>query len=356
MEDDESYQSEEDDFDPKPSPKNRNSKRKMVTRKTTNSTKKVTKRVTRKEENVDSDDMVDDESYQSEEDDFDFSNNTTISRLGWSFLFLNQTKQLWILLKAYVELHNNKDTDELEVVSLLLTIAFWTLGKGDLMSSLTAASKQMIIHWTELGIAYRPDGMTFFPTHLASKLLRDELMCNVTDDESNSNCSAKSEGTEIFKEGYIILENNFHLYAYTSSPIKIQTISLFAEVMYTLPNMITGVITRNSILGVLRKGVASMDIIAFLKDHFHPKMARVDPGVIQTVTDQIELWASERDRISFSSGVLYDNFVNFQEFNEIRQYAMDLGVVIWENPEKRYLFVKEDAHPVIREFIKSLRR
>eukprot|EP01126_Amoeba_proteus_P003479 TRINITY_DN1115_c0_g2_i8.p2 TRINITY_DN1115_c0_g2~~TRINITY_DN1115_c0_g2_i8.p2 ORF type:complete len:194 (-),score=47.47 TRINITY_DN1115_c0_g2_i8:755-1336(-) len=173
MEDDESYQSEEDDFDPKPSPKNRNSKRKMVTRKTTNSTKKVTKRVTRKEENVDSDDMVDDESYQSEEDDFDFSNNTTISRLGWSFLFLNQTKQLWILLKAYVELHNvctnsnvvlgkfkpnqNKDTDELEVVSLLLTIAFWTLGKGDLMSSLTAASKQMIIHWTELGIAYRPD-------------------------------------------------------------------------------------------------------------------------------------------------------------------------------------------------------
>ena len=166
-------------------------------------------------------------------------------------------------------------------------------------------------------------------------------------------------------------------------------------------------------------------------------MSSIDPHVIQSVLDQIELWSAERQRITSVKGVLYDKFKSEEEFLLIQEYAKDLGkscfstlfttlcsvnfisyfilhlssfilpfifhpssfichpssfilylhppsfilqlflsafilqpsafitfiiyltaflgVLLWENTEKQFLFVKEDAHPVMRDYIKSLK-
>eukprot|EP01127_Copromyxa_protea_P017912 TRINITY_DN5528_c0_g1_i2.p1 TRINITY_DN5528_c0_g1~~TRINITY_DN5528_c0_g1_i2.p1 ORF type:complete len:367 (-),score=55.45 TRINITY_DN5528_c0_g1_i2:38-1138(-) len=293
----------------------------------------------------------------------------SLSNQGWCFLLSSQSKQLWALLKSYVELHKKKDVDELEVIVTLLNIAFWILGYGEYMSTLDASSKQMVIDWTSLGLTYRPDGITYYPTHFAAKLLEEEqilskLLRNTENNlwEDNLDDTASLPKTEknanqiiTKEEGYIIVESNFHLYAYTNSGVKTKIISLFTNIQYVLPNMVTGIITRSSILNVLKKGVMADTIIGFLKDHFHPKMSTMSPSVVDAITTQIHLWSAERSRVNHNPGVLYDKFKDKKEFNAIRQYASDLGVLIWENTEKEFLFVQEDAHPVIRDFIRSLK-
>lgn len=54
-------------------------------------------------------------------------------------------------------------------------------------------------------------------------------------------------------------------------------------------------------------------------------MSDIDPSVTQAVITQIELWAEERNRVTYTKGVLYDKFKDKNEFELVGQYAKDLG-------------------------------
>jgi hypothetical protein len=69
------------------------------------------------------------------------------------------------------------------------------------------------------------------------------------------------------------LSSNLHLYAYSDNRVKQKIISLFSKIQYVLPNLVTAVITRNSILHILHQGVTVTNIIQFLIDHFNPKVS-----------------------------------------------------------------------------------
>jgi hypothetical protein len=53
--------------------------------------------------------------------------------------------------------------------------------------------------------------------------------------------------------------------------------------------------------------------------------------------------------------VLYDGFVSQQQFDLTRAYALKLGCVLWESSEKRFLFVQEESHAAMRDYIKALK-
>lgn len=78
------------------------------------------------------------------------------------------------------------------------------------------------------------------------------------------------------------------------------------------PNLVVGILTRDSIRQALRGGITANQIIGYLIQHAHSKM--LDGEAAQplppTVVDQIRLWENERNRFTFTDGVLYSQFLS----------------------------------------------
>jgi transcription initiation factor TFIIH subunit 4 len=69
------------------------------------------------------------------------------------------------------------------------------------------------------------------------------------------------EGTgETGNNGFIIIETNYRLYAYTSSSLQISLLSLFVKILYQMPNLVMGVLTRESVRAALLNGITANQV------------------------------------------------------------------------------------------------
>ncbi|CAG2177269.1 unnamed protein product [Oppiella nova] len=147
----------------------------------------------------------------------------------------------------------------------------------------------------EFGLVYqrkRKDGR-FYPTRLAINLVS----------------GLKDTSLHSKRSGFIIVETNYRVYAYTDSTIQIALLAIFTEMQYRFPKFVLGVITRES-------------------------LHNQNPIIPGTVVDQISLWEQERDRLIYKDGVLYSQFNSQPDFDLLKKYANDLGVLIWSNPQR----------------------
>lgn len=55
------------------------------------------------------------------------------------------------------------------------------------------------------------------------------------------------------------------------------------------------------------------------------------PTLPPTIVDQIKLWENERNRLTFSEGVLYSGFNSQADFEVLRNHALTTGVLILQN-------------------------
>lgn len=81
---------------------------------------------------------------------------------------------------------------------------------------------------------------------------------------------------------------------------------------FRFPNLVVGVITRDSVRQALRGGINADQIISYLTQHAHPQMCRAENKhpLPPTVVDQIKLWELERNRLTYTEGVLYSQFLS----------------------------------------------
>jgi transcription initiation factor TFIIH subunit 4 len=121
---------------------------------------------------------------------------------------------------------------------------------------------------------------------------------------------------------------------------------------YRFPKFVLGVLTRDSVRLAFKSGITAKQIINFLAMHAHPQMLNQNPIIPGTVVDQIMLWEKERDRFIFKDGVLYSQFNSQPDFDLLKKYANDLGVLIWDNPSRRVMVVSHDGHDEVRRFWK----
>jgi transcription initiation factor TFIIH subunit 4 len=96
-----------------------------------------------------------------------------------------------------------------------------------------------------------------------------------------------------------------------------------------------------------------LQILDYLRQNAHPEMRKRNPVVPETITDQLLLWESERNRVQYHRGVLFDTFPTHEAFLKVVDYAKDLGVFIWSNPKERYLMITESGHGDIHKFMKK---
>ncbi|KAH9304490.1 hypothetical protein KI387_008894, partial [Taxus chinensis] len=163
------------------------------------------------------------------------------------------------------------------------------------VNTLTKMEQKAVEELAALGIVRLQQGMKerwFIPTKLATN-----LAANIADSSSRKQA-----------EGFVVVETNFRVYAYTTSGLHSEILRLFSRLEYQLPNLVVGAITKESLYKAFANGITGDQIISFLQQHAHPRVAQRLPSVPENVTDQIRLWESDRNRVQITPAYMYDDF------------------------------------------------
>ncbi|KAF8532300.1 transcription factor Tfb2-domain-containing protein [Gautieria morchelliformis] len=274
--------------------------------------------------------------------------NMKITSAGFQFLLHSPHEQLWTLLLQYLHMAEERQMDLVEVLSFLLMLSTMELGQDYSTENLSPTQLTMLEDLRDYGLVWqrKPSSRRFNPTRLATTLTSSSPPLPTTSSTGNLTQHAES-----ISDGFIILETNYRLYAYTDNPLQTAVLNLFATLKSRFPNLVVGSITRDSVKKALANGISADQIISYLTAHAHPQMRKNNPLLPVTVQDQIRLWELEKNRLKSQDGYLYTAFASQADYEFVLDYARKLGVVLWENSAKRCFFGTLEGHVNVRGFI-----
>jgi transcription initiation factor TFIIH subunit 4 len=122
---------------------------------------------------------------------------------------------------------------------------------------------------------------------------------------------------------------------------------------YQLPNLVVAALTKESVNTALASGISAEQIISFLRKHAHPHVAQRIPVVPETVSDQLRLWETDRNRVELEPAYFYDDFPTVSIYEAVVQHARELGGLLFEDASNRRLVVRADLHEDMRQFIRK---
>lgn len=238
--------------------------------------------------------------------------------------------------------------DSVDVLSFLFLLGSLELDRDYSVTALTPTQVKMLDDLRDFGIIYRRDASakSFYPTRLATTLTSDAGALRSVRAGFDSALRSSEGG-----KGFIVIETNYRVYAYTSSPLQIAVLALFCRLSTRYPNMVAGRISRESIRRAIATGITSDQIISFLSTHAHPQMRKLNPVLPPTVVDQIRLWQIEGERMKATAGFLFKEFVSLDDYAGPCRYAEEIGVLIWKNDARRMFFVTR--HEQIASYLRS---
>ncbi|CAF1216249.1 unnamed protein product [Adineta steineri] len=262
-----------------------------------------------------------------------------ITGTGFQFLLMNRRTQVWFFIINSLETRQQRGEDISEHLIFLFQLSFATFGKDYSCEKFSATKENFLQHLRELGLIWQKTRKIkrYFPTKLAIELASG--LATTTYGE---------HGNDEIQSGFLVVETNYRVYAYTNNDLYLRITALFCKMLYRFPNMSVGLITRQSIRKALSNEISADLILNFLKSHAHPQMRKRllenKPLIPTTISDQIRLWEMERDRIVDQEGMLYSQFNSANDFELIEKYAKDLNVLLWSNSQKRCVIVSKAGH------------
>ncbi|CAH0401097.1 unnamed protein product [Chilo suppressalis] len=273
--------------------------------------------------------------------------SAVITRAGFQFLLLSTAKQVWLFLQHYLQTAERRSLSAAECLAFLYQLGFSTLGKDYSTEGMSNNMLVFLQHLREFGLVYQRKRKAgrFYPTRLALNI------ASVRDGPGALE-AARSPG-------YIVVETNYRVYAYTQTALQVALLGLFTELVYRFPNLVVGVVTRESVRQALRGGITADQILHYLEQHAHPQMLKTETGGIRstsllppTVVDQVRLWESERNRFTYTEGVVYNQFLSQADFVVLRDYAKQQGVLTWQSERARTMVVTRAGHDDVKKFWK----
>ncbi|KDQ17691.1 hypothetical protein BOTBODRAFT_29852 [Botryobasidium botryosum FD-172 SS1] len=272
-----------------------------------------------------------------------------ITSAGFQFLLHPPHSQLWDLLLQYLHMAEERRMDLVGVLSFLFMLSTMELGQDYSTENLDQTQNAMLEDLRDYGLVWqrKTSSRRFHPTRLATTL---------TSSLPPLPSSTTTSGTDhVASQGFIILETNYRMYAYTNNPLQIAVLNLFTTLKSRFPNLIVGALTRDSVRKALSNGITAEQIVSYLTTHAHPQMRKNVPLLPVTVQDQIRLWEREKNRVQADEGFLYTGFASQIDYEYVLNYARQLDVVVWENAESRCFFGRADGHESIKGYVTRLR-
>ncbi|KAI8637144.1 RNA polymerase II transcription factor B subunit 2 [Parasitella parasitica] len=287
------------------------------------------------------------------------SGQLQITNKGFQFLLQDVNTQVWAFLLQYLDMAEVLQMDLVEVLNFLFQLGSLELGENYSVETLTQTQLQMLEDLRDYGIVYqrKKASKRYYPTRLATTLTSGNAALAGATSNSNANDGPDTKldtkaSAEQVDQGFVILETNYKLYAYTDSPLQIAVLNLFVQLQSRFRNMVTGVITRDSIRNALVKGITAEQIIYYMQSHAHVQMRKKVPVLPLTVIDQIRLWEMERNRLKPTASYLYHEFNIQADFDAAEKYAKDLDVLLWSSAQKRTMIISESGHESVKSFVK----
>ncbi|CAF3436654.1 unnamed protein product [Rotaria sp. Silwood1] len=211
----------------------------------------------------------------------------TITGAGFQFLLMNRRSQVWFFIINSLETRQQRGEDISEHLIFLFQLSFATFGKDYSCEKFSSVKENFLQHLRELGLTWQKTRKIkrYFPTKLAIELASGLSTNGFVDQQY---------GTDEIQSGFLIVETNYRVYAYTNNDLYLKITALFCKMLYRFPNMSVGLITRQSIRRALSKEISADLILNFLKSHAHPQMRKRllenKPLIPTTISDQIRLW------------------------------------------------------------------
>jgi transcription initiation factor TFIIH subunit 4 len=311
-----------------------------------------------------------------------------ITTAGFTFLLQEANAQVWTLLVLWLESADavasvkgadealREGLDSVDMLCFFFLLASLELGRAYDTDALTEARRNMLPNLADFGLVYVPPSNVhqFFPTRLATTLtssdsrLRSVSAGFAAAGSSNNNTNTANEGSSGAtgagdpandKSCGLIIETNFRMYAYVNSPLQIAVLALFSDLKFRFKGLVSGHLTRASVRRAVDMGITSDQIISYLATHAHEEMHRVaastgKPLLPPVVVDQIRLWQLDTERMLATSGFLFKDFDDYKEYNEICNFADDIGVVIWRNDRKGMFFASKVDQ--IKDFMRTRKK
>ncbi|KAA6392206.1 MAG: putative General transcription factor IIH subunit 4 [Streblomastix strix] len=164
--------------------------------------------------------------------------------------------------------------------------------------------------------------------------------------------------------GFIVVEPNYRIYAYTSSVLHLQLLLLFCNIHFRLPNLIVATLTRESVHQAMLRNITGEQIVKFLEDHLHPscrKPGQLIPSLPDTVRNQIFIWKRERERFTATPSVAFGPFTSESLFEHAKAAALNGNKHLWSGvtfQQGMMLIVGEDgseelAHQINDQLIRE---
>nr|KJB69494.1 hypothetical protein B456_011G026700 [Gossypium raimondii] len=169
-----------------------------------------------------------------------------LTESGFQFLLMDTNAQLWYIIREYISNSEEQGVDQADLIAFLLELSFHTPGEAYSLDTLTDDQTTMIKDLADLGLVKLQKGRKeswFIPTKLATN-----LSVSLTDSSSR-------------KQGFVVVETNFRMYAYSSSKLHCEILRLFARVEYQLPNLIVGAITKESLYNAFENGITAGQLL-----------------------------------------------------------------------------------------------
>jgi len=264
---------------------------------------------------------------------------TSITSAGFQFLLMDTVTQVWYFMLQYLETTDQHKTDLVECLSFLFQISFSTYGKDYSVEGLSEKQFNFMQHLREVGLVFqrKRKSRRFYPTKLAINM---------------GAAVAGESSVDVSQQRFVVVETNYRVYAYTNSSLNLALLSLFCDILCRFPNFCVAVLSRESVQQALASGITAEQILNFLRSRAHPIMLNRTPMIPSTIADQVRLWEMERERLQFTEGVLYSEFLSQSDFETLRKYAEDLGVLLWANMNKRLMVVSKAGHDDVKRFWK----
>lgn len=259
-----------------------------------------------------------------------------LTESGFQFLLMDTNAQLWYIIRDYISNSEERGMDPADLISFLLELSFHVTGEAYNINSLTEVQRETIKDLADLGLVKLQQGRKeswFIPTKLAAN-----LSLSLTDSSSR-------------KQGFVVLETNFRMYAYSTSKLHCEILRLFSRIEYQLPNLIVAAITKESLYSAFENGITAEQIISFLQQNAHPRVAERIPAVPENVTDQIRLWEADLNRVEMTPAHYYDEFPSREVFEGACDYAREWNGLLWEDSKKMRMVVKAEIHKNMREYL-----
>lgn len=264
---------------------------------------------------------------------------------GFQFLLRDTFSQLWTLLLSFASSCESRGLPISDVLAFFFQLGYASIGKPYSTKFLSPGQQTLVRDLKEFGVVFYKQGQDCF---YATPLGRD-LTASISFVRAAPVSELRKQRLPTHP-GYIIVETNFRVYAYTSSPLQIKLLSLFTALQYRLPNLVVGKITRARVRESLENGISANQILDYLTTNAHPEAQKRVPPVPEAVCDQILLWETERNRIKMQECIIL-TYSNEERFERDLKCAKEAEIVLWhseENDEQKLLIIEEGTRDVLQ--------